>query len=509
VRAACAAALAASSILTLAGQERSAPPEPGAARAAAQAPDTPAGRQLVRWLAVFNTGDRAARQQFYREQWAYSPNQDYYEDLHDQSGGFEVLRVEQSTPERIVALARQVDSDQVVRLAFQVEAETPHRVAAFTTQPAPRPPDLAIARLSEAELLNALRADLDRRAAADRFSGTVLVARNGTPIFTGAYGQADRERKVPNRLDTRMKNGSMNKMFTAVATLTLVQAGKLALDDPLGRHLPDYPNRDVASKVTIHHLLTHTGGTGDIFGPQFAARRAELKSHQDYIALYGTRGPLFEPGSQYAYSNYGFALLGAVIEKVSGRNYYDYVRDHVYAPANMTSTGSEPEDQVLPNTAVGYMRRARAWERNAGTLPARGMAAGGGYTTVEDLLRFATALTSHRLLTADTTRLLTTAKGVPGGGGYAYGFVDTRVNGVRAIGHSGGAPGQSGDLLILPGSGYVIAVLANIDPPAAPRISNYIASRLPAMAQAAAEAAAGPRSLRGLVMESIERPSPN
>src|SRR5688572_32599821 len=121
-------------------------------------PDTPAGRQLTRWLAVFNAEDRAARQQFYKEQWAYSPNQGFYEDLHDQSGGFELLRIEQSTPARIVALAKQVDSDAVARLTFQVEEEAPHRIGAFTVQPAPRPPDLAIVRLSEDDLLTALRA---------------------------------------------------------------------------------------------------------------------------------------------------------------------------------------------------------------------------------------------------------------------------------------------------------------------------------------------------------------
>jgi CubicO group peptidase (beta-lactamase class C family) len=273
----------------------------------------------------------------------------------------------------------------------------------------------------------------------------------------------------------------MNKMFTAVAVLTLVQAGKLALDDPLGKHLPDYPNKTLASKVTIHHLLTHTGGTGDFFGTQFAARRLELRTHQDYIALHGTRDLLFEPGSQWMYSNYGFALLGAVIEAVSGRSYYDYVRDHVYAPAGMTATGSEPENEVLPNTAIGYTRRPGTigWLSNADTLAYRGMAAGGGYTTVEDLLRFATALTSHRLLDADKTTLLTTGKVRAGAGQYAYGFSDVTINGVRAVGHSGGAPGQTGDLLILPESGYVIAVLANVDPPAAPRVSNYVASRLP------------------------------
>jgi D-alanyl-D-alanine carboxypeptidase len=444
-------------------------------------PDTPSGRRLGQWLRIFNADDRAARAQFYREHWAYTPNQNFYQDLYEQTGGFELLRVEESTVARTIALAKQVDSDVVARLTFEVEPAEPYRIVRFGAQPVPRPADLPIERVTEAELLKALRGDLDRRAAADRFAGTVLVAKNGKPVFTAAYGFADRERKVANRIDTRFKNGSMNKMFTAVATLTLVQAGKLALDDPLDKHLTDYPNRTLASKVTIHHLLTHTGGTGDIFGAQFTARRLELRTHQDYIALHGTRELLFEPGSQWMYSNYGFALLGAVIDKVSGGSYYDYVRDHVYAPAGMTLTGSEPEDQVLPNTAIGYTRRpgVSGWQSNAETLAYRGMAAGGGYTTVEDLLRFATALTNHRLLNADYTNLLTTGKVRAGAGQYAYGFSDLPINGVRAVGHSGGAPGQTGDLLILPVSGYIVVVLANMDPPAAQRLSNYIANRLP------------------------------
>jgi CubicO group peptidase (beta-lactamase class C family) len=443
------------------------------------APDTVSSRQLAQWLAAFNVGDGAARESFYRDRWAYRPNQRFYEDLRAQTGGFELLKVEESTATRIVAIARQLDSDAVSRLMFEVEPDEPHRVVRFTVQPIPRPADLPIARLTEAELLKVLRTDLERWAAADRFSGAVLVAKNGRPIFSAAYGLADRERKVANTVETRFKNGSMNKMFTAVATLTLVRAGKLALTDPLGRHLTDYPNKTVASKVTIHHLLTHTGGTGDIFGPEFTAKRLELRTPKDYVALYGKRDLLFEPGSQWMYSNYGFALLGAVIEQVSGQTYYDYVRDHVFKPAGMTLTGSEPEDQVLPHTAIGYMKRGNAWQSNADTLPYRGMSAGGGYTTVEDLMRFATALTNHRLLNAEDTTLLTTGKVASAGGKYAYGFVDMTIGGIRAIGHSGGAPGQSGDLIIVPESGYAIAVLANQDPPAAPRVSNYIANRVP------------------------------
>src|SRR5437667_395438 len=116
----------------------------------------------------------------------------------------------------------------------------------------------------------------------------------------------------------------MNKMFTAVSVLQLAQNGKIKLTAPLGEYLPDYPNKDVASKVTIHHLLTHTGGTGDIFGPQFSAHRLELRTLRDYVKLYGDRDLKFEPGSRWEYSNYGFLLLGEVIEKVTGGSYYAY-----------------------------------------------------------------------------------------------------------------------------------------------------------------------------------------
>src|SRR5205814_1123559 len=142
----------------------------------------------------------------------------------------------------------------------------------------------------------------------------------------------DREKKIQDRLNTQFRLGSMNKMFTAVAVLQLVQAGKVKLNDPVGKYLTDYPNKDVATKVTIHHLLTHTGGTGDFFGPEYNAHRLELRTLQDYVALFGKRDLAFAPGSQWSYSNYGFLLLGRVIERVSSTSYYDYVRDHIYKP---------------------------------------------------------------------------------------------------------------------------------------------------------------------------------
>ena len=149
----------------------------------------------------------------------------------------------------------------------------------------------------------------------------------------------------------------MDKIFTAVAILQLVQAGRLHLTDPVEKLLINYPNKEVASKVTVHHLLTHTGGTGDIFGTDFQAHRQELRTTSDYIRLYGARSLAFEPGERFEYSNYGFILLGAILERVSGEDCYTYVQKHIFDPAHMSSTGFSPEHQIAPTMSVGYTRR--------------------------------------------------------------------------------------------------------------------------------------------------------
>jgi D-alanyl-D-alanine carboxypeptidase len=363
---------------------------------------------------------------------------------------------------------------------MDVEEAEPHRIVNIGIRAVDDPNQAPPKHLQESELLQALRAQIDQEVAADRFAGTVLIAKNGKPIFTGAYGLADREKKIPNKLGTRFRIGSMNKMFTATSILQLVQAGKIQLTDPLGKYLTDYPNKNVASKVTIHHLLTHTGGTGDFFGPEFDAHRLELRELKDYVKLFGQRDLAFEPGSRWEYSNYGFLLLGLVVEKASGQSYYDYVRDHIYKPAGMTSTDSLPEDEVVPDRSIGYTKEDSAtWQPNTNTLPVRGTSAGGGYSTVEDLLRFANAITSHKLLNEHFTELLVTGKVDARGGKYGYGFGEGTLNGQPWFGHGGGAPGMNGDLKIFPQSGYVVAVLANLDPPAAGRIADFIGNRLP------------------------------
>jgi CubicO group peptidase (beta-lactamase class C family) len=338
----------------------------------------------------------------------------------------------------------------VDNIRFRHIGEADGRVERVVT---PRPSsalDLVLQRLTQADALAALADHAEERVQAGEFAGAVLVARHGKVLLEDAWGRADRTAGVANTPATRFRIGSMNKMFTAVATLQLVEAGKLRLDDPIGRHLAGYPNKEVAAKVTVRHLLTHTGGTGDIFGPEFEEHRLQLREHRDYLKLYGSRAPAYEPGGRFEYSNYGFVLLGALIERVSGVSYYDYVRDHVFRPAGMTSTGSLPESVEVPGRAVGYMRPSPdgAWEPNTSTLPWRGTAAGGGYSTVGDLLRFAQALDSGRLLSKATL-----AEAIrPHQQQYGYGFDVQGQGRLASYGHGGGAPGMNGELRVFPNS---------------------------------------------------------
>jgi CubicO group peptidase (beta-lactamase class C family) len=351
------------------------------------------------------------------------------------------------------------------------------------------PAEFPIARLTEGEVLAGVQALVGKSAGQDRFSGAVLVAKDGQVLFSGAYGLADRERGIPNTSQTRFRIGSMNKMFTGVAIVQLAEAGKLELTAPVGEYLTGYGNREVAARVTVHHLLTHTGGTGNIFGPEFTAHRQELRALGDYVRLYGDRELAFEPGSQWKYSNYGYILLGAVVEEVTGQTYYDYVNARIFQPANMTETGSQPEHEAVPDLSTGYTKPPgmTTWVANTDTLPWRGTSAGGGYSTAGDLARFARALLDHRLLRDDSTRLLITGKAdITPGARYAYGFADHRdAEGNGSVGHDGGAPGMNGSLWICPKSGYAVVALANMDPPAAQRIASWLDARLPSRGSAA------------------------
>jgi CubicO group peptidase (beta-lactamase class C family) len=312
---------------------------------------------------------------------------------------------------------------------------------ATTTAAAQQP--VARAPLTEPQLVTALAAHLDSLAAAGRFSGVVVLAKGDRRVFERAYGLADREARRANGLDTRFNLGSINKAFTATAIRQLAAAGKLSLDDRLIRHLPDYANRDVAERVTIGQLLEHSSGIGgNIFAAPPGGSRGDLRAIGDFLRLFAQEPLQFEPGTRRQYSNAGYIVLGAVIERLSGMTYYDYVRANVFQPAGMTETDSYARDSLPPNTATGYVDGVS----NLETLPGRGSSAGGGYSTAADLLRFARAVREGRIA------------GAPPGG----------------MGIAGGAPGINAILETGIAGGYDVVVLANLGPPAAEDVARQV-----------------------------------
>jgi CubicO group peptidase (beta-lactamase class C family) len=304
--------------------------------------------------------------------------------------------------------------------------------------------------ISQAELVRRLSTSVDSLATAGQFSGVVVVAKDGVPVYQVARGFADRERRIPNNVETAFNVGSINKVFTQIAILQLVAAGKLDLDSTLAKYWPDYPNQDVARKITIRQLMRHTSGIGgNIFDPPASGRRNDVRSLKDYLPLFVNEPLQFEPGTKNAYSNAGYVVLGMLIERLSGQDYYSYVKQHIFDAAGMTRTASYFVDSLPPNTAVGYTRGGpgspsdAALHANRDELPGRGSSAGGGYSTAQDLLKFLKALREHRI-----------EHGLPAGLGIAGGS-----GGLNAV-----VEGQ------LPG-GYDLVVLTNLDPPAAERVA--------------------------------------
>ena len=460
-------ALLLAALLPLSAQAQSTPPAEGKRIAAV---GDPARLALEAWLEAFNTHDRA-RLEAFRDRYQPTFDVDGMLGFHAQTGGFRLLRHEPSAPGSAQALLQEAASDTVAQVTVTLAEGKP---LALDIEAVERPADLRIPRLAQAGAIAALAAQADAAAAADAFSGVLLVARGDEVLLQRAWGLADRAAGTPVTLDTKFRLGSMNKMFTAVAVLQLVEAGRLSLEGSVGQSLPGYPNADIA-KVTIRQLLTHAGGTGDIFGPAFDQHRLSLKTHDDYVRLYGARGPTHPPGQAHEYSNYGYVLLGAIIERASGLAYEDYVARHVFAPAGMHDTGALPEDVDVPGRARAYTRKDGAWVDAADTLPYRGTAAGGGYSTAADLLKFARALRAGILLSpaslAEATRRQTPW--------YGYGFMVGQRHGVAGFGHGGGAEGMNASLGIFPAQDTVVIGLANLDPPSVERLVDYYTARMP------------------------------
>ncbi|NUO98555.1 MAG: beta-lactamase family protein, partial [Nonomuraea sp.] len=322
----------------------------------------------------------------------------------------------------------------------------------------------------------AFHAYLKELAAAGKFSGAVLVAKNGRPILKKAYGMADKAGNEGNTPRTRFCIGSMGKMITGVAVAQLVQKGKVSFQDTIGTYVRGFPS-EIADTVTVHHLLTHTSGLGEVPGNDHA------QTDVDVLMKEIVKQPLTsEPGAKMQYSNAGYIVLGAIIERVSRQDYAHYVRRHILTPARMHDTFLGP---WTPAEVRGMARPYALFDANGqwagmptmdgttpegelrdlGDQPDGASPAGGAISTVGDMLKFAQALQGHRLLNAELTESIMRGKvqGPNKDSKYGYGFSDELRNGVRVVGHNGGIPGYWSELDMFPTKGYTIVILTNQD----------------------------------------------
>ena len=369
-----------------------------------------------------------------------------YERMQADFGKLTLKRVERRGPDAPLQLYVTGSTGTAATITMELEAAAPYRISGLRVELGNEhepqgntlaPPEIR-GDMTSVEISNRLDTYFAKFAAGDVFSGVVLVAKGGNPVFQHAYGYADRNNKIPNKLGTRFNLGSINKAFTQVAIEQLVEEGKLSPTDTVGKILPDYPQAETRA-ATVSQLLSHTAGIADFFGEDFSRTAKDLfRSNEDYYKFVSSRKPLFAPGERNQYCNGCYITLGAIIARASGMPYEQYIAEHVYKPAGMMSAGPVQTDAINEDVAVGYTHRSidHQLRPNIFLHGAQGSAAGGGYATANDLLAFDSAMRAGRL-------------------------TKTGKSGMRQI--AGGAAGCNS---VLASSGeWTVIVLSNLDPP--------------------------------------------
>ncbi|HEX6648819.1 MAG TPA: serine hydrolase, partial [Pyrinomonadaceae bacterium] len=297
-----------------------------------------------------------------------------------------------------------------------------------------------------------------------QFNGAVLVAENGKVIYKGAFGMANMEWGIPNAPDTKFRLGSITKQFTAMLTLQLVEQGKIKLDGKITDYLPDY-RKDVGDKVTIHHLLTHTSGIPSYTGLPGFFENVSRNPYKvaEFVKKYASGDLEFEPGSKFSYNNSGYFLLGAIIERVTGKTYEQALKENILDPAGMKNTGYDHHNTLIPKRASGYVKTSDGY-LNAGYLDMSiPYAAGSMYSTVEDLYLWDQILYTDKLLSAQSKELMYK----PFLANYAYGWGVSNASfkyndqPVQIIRHDGGINGFSTVISRFPAQKNLIVVLDN------------------------------------------------
>ncbi|MDH3529678.1 MAG: beta-lactamase family protein [Acidobacteriota bacterium] len=394
-----------------------------------------------------------------------SAHLNFFFSVKDASRGLDVIDVAEREENRVTLRVKSRLTGESNGLSVRVDPSPPHKIVGLGMRPLPEEEREGSAKLSANEIGTELGDYIKKLANADVFSGSVLLAKGDKVIYKGAFGTANKDFGSPNKIDTKFNLGSMNKMFTAISIAKLVETGKLTIDDPLSKFVPDFPDTDSAKKIKIKHLLSHTAGLGGYFSENWQmTSRGSIRNVDDMMALAKKDEKLrFEPGTNWQYSNTGMLVLGKVIEVASGSSYFKFVDENILAPAGMKNTGCFELDKVNKNLAVGYDKvftdDGVTFRNNIFLHVMRGGPQGGCYSTAEDLHRFATALLAGKIVGKGLVREFTTAKPDIFASAYGFGFIVSEDG--NRFGHGGGFTGISANLDIFRDSGWIAIVMSN------------------------------------------------
>jgi hypothetical protein len=351
------------------------------------------GERIQALIDTVNANDPERVRQFVKEHFAekfrdFAPMEqhiDVFLGFFRETGGIDFHSIRTYNPERkgetiVVLKDRLLDNWMALVLRFDEKNDFLISGASFNT--ARTPSNVKESNITEEQLLQEVKDMMQRLTKADVFSGTLLIAKGDKVLMTFVGGEASKRFHVPNNMDTKFNLGSMNKMFTATSIMQLVERGLLALDDPISKYVDEsWLPKEITSKITIHHLLTHTSGLGSYFNETYMKGSRELFRYvEDFKPLVQGEKLAFEPGERFRYSNTGMLLLGVVIESVTGQSYFDYVRKNIYEPAGMKNSDSFEMDYPVENLAIGYSPAPNSpygWKNNLYEHVIKGRPAGG------------------------------------------------------------------------------------------------------------------------------------
>lgn len=308
----------------------------------------------------------------------------------------------------------------------------------------------------------AIDALMKKQIKPDGPGATVLVAKNGVPVFRKAYGLADIELKVPMAPEDVLELGSITKQFTAVGILMLMEQGKLTLDDDITKFLPDYPTG--GNRISVRNLLNHTSGVRDYTSmPEWLPLWRKDMAPGELIDLFKNQPPDFKPGERWSYDNSGYILLGAILEKASGETYQDFIRKHIFEPLGMKHSYYGDNQKIIPGRAEGYSSSSDGFSRAAYLSMTQPYAAGSLMSNVDDMLLWDQALYTEKLVKQSSLKEAWTS-GVLNDGtatGYGFGWAIGEYAGHQIITHDGGINGFATSAIRLPGEHIYIVVLSN------------------------------------------------